>query len=98
MINPYIGRWHITEMDMWDEEFFNMDGQAYIQIDEDGGGRFEFGAVQAELDGKVSEDQRFEFSFQEFDEGDSPSESILPRCSIEPDIRTLFEFRLIAFE
>ncbi|MBT4092009.1 MAG: hypothetical protein HOE30_26275 [Deltaproteobacteria bacterium] len=29
----------------WDEEFFNMDGQAYIQIHEDGGRRFDFGAV-----------------------------------------------------
>ncbi len=67
--NPYIGHWHITQMDAWDEDFFNMDGQAYIQIDEDDGGRFEFGAVQSEIDGKVAKD-RFEFSFQGFDEGD----------------------------
>ena len=56
-------------MDTWDEDFFNMDGQAYIQIDEDGGGRFEFGAVQSEIDGKGS-GKRFEFSFQGVDEGD----------------------------
>ncbi len=54
-------------MDVWDEDFFNMDGQAYIQIDDDGGGPFEFGAVQSEIDGKVS-GKRFEFCFQGFDE------------------------------
>ena len=59
-------------MDAWDEEFFNMDGQAYIHIDADGSGRFEFGAAQSEIDGKVS-GKRFEFSFQGFDEGDKVS-------------------------
>ncbi len=71
-IDPYIGQWHITQMDAWDKEFFNMDGQATIQIEEDGGGRFKFGAVQSEIDGAVS-DKRFEFCFQGFDEGDSVS-------------------------
>jgi hypothetical protein len=60
-------------MDAWDEDFFNMDGQAYIQINNDGGGNINFGAVQSEIDGKVSENQRFEFAFQGFDEGDQVS-------------------------
>ena len=68
-INLFAGRWHITEMDMWDEEFFNMDGQASIQISHNGTGNLEFGAVQVEIDGQVS-GKRFEFSFQGFDEGD----------------------------
>jgi hypothetical protein len=72
IITPFAGRWHITEMDMWDEDFFNMDGQSYIQIDDDGGGNFEFGAIQSEIDGKVS-GRRFEFSWQGFDEGDQIS-------------------------
>ena len=25
----FIGMWHITEMEQWGEEYFNMDGQAY---------------------------------------------------------------------
>ena len=68
-INPFIGWWYITEMDAWDDDFFNMDGEAFIQIDEDGGRRFGFGAVQSEIDGKEAE-ERFEFSFQVFDECD----------------------------
>ncbi|MBT4263990.1 MAG: hypothetical protein HN580_09175 [Deltaproteobacteria bacterium] len=39
-INPYTGRWYITKMDMWDEEYFNMDGQAYIQISANGRGGY----------------------------------------------------------
>ena len=72
-IDQYTGRWHITEMEAWDEDSFNMDGQAYLQIDNDGGGSVKFGAVQVEIDGKASEKQRFEFSFQGFDEGDQIS-------------------------
>ena len=71
--NPYTNRWYLVKMDEWDEEFFNMDG---IQIDAEGGGRFEFGAVQSELDGKavkVGRVERFEFSFQGFDEAEQVS-------------------------
>ena len=71
-INPYIDRWDITQMDPWDEDFFNMDGQAHIQISDNGRGNLEFGAVQVEIDGKVAKN-RFEFSFQGFDEGDQVS-------------------------
>ena len=28
------GVWHITEMENWDEDYFNMEVQAYFEIDE----------------------------------------------------------------
>jgi hypothetical protein len=28
----FIGTWNIYEMELWDEDYFNMDVQAYIQI------------------------------------------------------------------
>ncbi len=70
------GKYNITEMSAWDEDFINPTGQAYIQISRSGSGEFEFGAVQAEIDGKmvtIKDIQRFEFSFQGFDEGDQVS-------------------------
>jgi len=35
---------------MWDEEYFSMEVQAYIQIDELGSGNFQFGLVIGDLD------------------------------------------------
>lgn len=32
------GTWHITEMEMWDEDYINLEQQAYIRIRESGGG------------------------------------------------------------
>ena len=32
----FTGTWHIYEMSNWDDEYFNMEVQAYIEIDEDG--------------------------------------------------------------
>jgi len=30
--HPFIGTWHIYEMSEWDEDFFNMETQAYVEI------------------------------------------------------------------
>ena len=43
----FSGTWHIYEMEVWDEDYFNMEVQAYIKIRPDGLGedtneRFEF--------------------------------------------------------
>ena len=39
------GTWHINDMENWDEDYFNMDGQAYVEIDKRGSGNFQFGLV-----------------------------------------------------
>ena len=31
--NPIRGTWHIYEMEMWDEDYFNMEVQAYVNIE-----------------------------------------------------------------
>ena len=67
------GRWHIYEMEVWDEDYFNEEVQAYIHIDSDGTGEFQFGYVFAEIDGKVvkyPDGERFEFSWSGSDEND----------------------------
>ena len=37
----FSGTWHISEMEMWDEDYFNMELKAYITIDEKGQGEFQ---------------------------------------------------------
>ena len=39
------GTWHITEMDEWDEDYCNMEVQAYLKLNRQGNGEFQFGLV-----------------------------------------------------
>lgn len=67
------GRWHIYEMEMWDKDYFNEEVQAYIQVDKNGNGEFQFGFVYGEIDGKITKQtdgDRFEFSWAGNDEND----------------------------
>lgn len=32
-MSKFTGTWHITEMGLWDEDYFNMEVQAHITID-----------------------------------------------------------------
>ena len=69
----YEGTWHIYEMEMWDEDYFNMEVQAYVRIDSEGLGEFRFGLVSGEIDGEIVEDgtdERFEFTWDGNDECD----------------------------
>jgi hypothetical protein len=48
--HPLIGKWRITEMELWDAEFIDLLAPGYIRFDPDGRGEFAFGAVQGGLD------------------------------------------------
>jgi len=74
----YEGTWHITEMEMWDEDYLNMEVQAYIRIRRDGSGDFQFGLVSGQIDGEViktADGDRFEFTWDGNDECDEASGS-----------------------
>ena len=63
---------------MWDEDYFNMDVQAFIEIDAKGHGNFQFGLVSGEIDGEIVQDdskERFEFTWEGNDECDPASGS-----------------------
>jgi uncharacterized protein YndB with AHSA1/START domain len=63
----YEGLWHITEMEMWDAEYLNMEVQAFIRIKREGGGEFQFGLVSGQIDGEVvktAAGERFEFTWE----------------------------------
>ena len=69
----YIGVWHIVEMEMWDEDYFNMEVQAFISVKENRLGSFQFGLVSGQIDGEVSkygDKERFEFTWDGNDECD----------------------------
>ncbi len=72
------GTWHIYEMEMWDEDYFNMEVQAYISIGSNNQGNFQFGLVSGEIDGEVVNrrgKERFEFTWEGNDECDPASGS-----------------------
>lgn len=72
----FAGVWHIIEMTEWDEDYFNMETQAYINIRSDGLGDFQFGLVAGQIDGEVVKfrgTERFEFSWEGGDECDPAS-------------------------
>ncbi len=67
------GRWNIVEMEMWDEDYFNMEEQAFIQINDNGNGQFKFGLVNANLNGNiysVNGKERYEFTWDGYAEMD----------------------------
>ena len=73
-----VGTWHIYEMEQWNEDYFNMEVQAYITIDQGGSGDFQFGLVAGGLGGKFARDgdtERFEFTWEGNDECDEASGS-----------------------
>ena len=67
----FSGFWHITNMEMWDEAYINMEKQAYLKIKPDGLGGFQFGLVAGQIDGKVEKignQDRFAFTWAGSDE------------------------------
>jgi hypothetical protein len=71
--HAFIGTWHIYEMEVWDEDYFNMEVQAYLEIRPDNLGDFQFGLVSGYLDGYIEEEasqDRFVFTWEGQDEMD----------------------------
>jgi hypothetical protein len=63
----YEGLWHITTMEMWDEDSLNMGVPALIRIKREGRGEFQFGLVSGQIDGEVVQTaagERFEFTWE----------------------------------
>lgn len=74
----FTGLWHIREMELWDEDYFNMEVQAYIEVDERANGNFQFGLVAGHMSGEIVQDERgeiLEFTWEGNDECDEASGS-----------------------
>ncbi len=59
-------------MKLWGGDYFNMVGQAYIEVGSDCRGHLRFGLVSVVLEGRVVSrpEERFEFTFEGYDEND----------------------------
>ncbi len=55
VVNSFVGKWRITRMESWDAEYYDMEVPAYFAIIKDGGGIFQFGLVQGEMDWRVTD-------------------------------------------
>jgi len=55
MINP-VGRWRITWMETWDQDFVDLIEPGHFRFDDNGLGYFIFGAVEGQLDYRLSEE------------------------------------------
>ncbi|HCS48303.1 MAG: hypothetical protein A2W03_15080 [Candidatus Aminicenantes bacterium RBG_16_63_16] len=73
---PYVGKWRITHMDEWDQEFVDLMVPGQVTIRKDGTGSFQFGAVQGEMDCRIDRaggDPILVFSWDGSDECDPAS-------------------------
>lgn len=48
--SAFTGCWHIVSMSGWEDEALNREVQAFIEFDEEGLGKFQFGNVRAVTD------------------------------------------------
>jgi len=64
-----IGKWRITKMALWDNDYLDMVEPAYIQFKASGRGEFKFGCVVGDLDCTLFADA-VDFTWQGFDEMD----------------------------
>jgi len=71
---PFVGRWRITEMELWEREDLDLVAPAFIEFDRQGMAEFQFIAVQGWLDCRFTERggmPAVEFSWEGQDEGDA---------------------------
>jgi len=48
--NPLVGRWRITWMDEWDQDYVDEEVEGYFEFETTGFGSFQFGYVQGRID------------------------------------------------
>jgi hypothetical protein len=72
-MKTFAGKWRIAEMEVWDQDYVDMEVPGFIRIDSDGTGQLRFGLVSGEIDGRVEQcgnTPRFEFSWSGQEEND----------------------------
>jgi len=76
-----IGKWRITKMALWDNDYLDMVEPAYIQFKASGRGEFKFGCVVGDLDCTLFADA-VDFTWQGSDEMDPSSEMDGPNSTM----------------
>ena len=76
--NKFIGKWRITSMSGWDRKYCDMEVKAYLKIEKNLMGDFQFGLVFGQIDGRIvkrSDGECFDFTWDGNDECDPTSGS-----------------------
>jgi hypothetical protein len=70
--NLFAGRWRITWMEEWDQDFVDAEVEGFFEFGSDNLGSFQFGYVKGDLDYRATERDgpSVEFSFEGQDEMD----------------------------
>ena len=71
--NPFKGRWRITWMEQWDQDFVDEEVEGYFEFDAKDNGSFQFGYVSGGIDyrlGTRDGNPSIEFSWEGSDEMD----------------------------
>jgi hypothetical protein len=71
--NLYIGKWLITEMELWDQDYVNEMIEGHFTFKKDDMGNFQFGCVEGDIDYRIEkcgEIERLEFSWEGQDDND----------------------------
>jgi hypothetical protein len=53
-VTRFTGRWRIVSMTAWDVDYFDEEGQAFIEFDDRGTGEFGFGYVHGHMDCRLT--------------------------------------------
>lgn len=72
-IKAFTGKWRIAEMEVWDQDYVDMEVPGYIHISSDGTGELQFGLVYGDIDGRLEQcgnTPRFEFTWAGQEEND----------------------------
>jgi hypothetical protein len=88
-----IGKWRITEADLWDSEHLNLVEPAYVIFHKDGRGEIAFGALQAGLDLEYARSLVF-FTWAGFEEMDEVTGSGSAELNDDGTISVEFAYHL----
>jgi uncharacterized protein YndB with AHSA1/START domain len=73
MKNEYLGRWHIVEMERWEQDFVDQVVPGYILIAEHDVGEFQFGTLCGSMECHIEpyeDSERLTFEWESDDEMD----------------------------
>ncbi|OGB27755.1 MAG: hypothetical protein A3I66_07810 [Burkholderiales bacterium RIFCSPLOWO2_02_FULL_57_36] len=70
--NPFSGQWRIVWMDVWGQDYVDMEVPGHFTFGKNGIGDFQFGLVQGQMDYRI-DGKRVEFSWDGMDECDEVS-------------------------
>ena len=89
------GTWEIQEMETWDEDYFNMEVQAYITIKKNQTGQFQFGLVSGHFSVGNIENGRLSFEWAGNDEMDEASGTGWVELKFNDEIKGHFSFHFM---